>query len=127
MRLDRLRRMSRDELRWRSSVAIRTARGRAAARIRTSRWNRGDLSHALAPDLLAAGLRAQIDGQQWHDVHHALAARIRSRPARFVLDPATLTELRSLVTARWPAAEADARAEERRVGKECRSRRPPYH
>src|SRR5687768_13162287 len=115
MRLDRLRRMSRDELRWRSSVAIRTARGRAAARIRTSRWNRGDLSHALAPDLLAAGLRAQIDGQQWHDVHHALAARIRSRPARFVLDPATLTELRSLVTARWPAAEADARARADRI------------
>src|SRR5688572_9969323 len=126
MRLDRLRRMSRDELRWRSSVAIRTARGRAAARIRTSRWNRGDLSHALAPDL-AAGLRAQIDGQQWHAVHHALAARIRSRPARFVLDPATLTELRFFVTARWPAGEADARSEERRVGKECRSRRPPYH
>src|SRR5687767_7971183 len=114
MRLDRLRRMSRDELRWRSSVAIRTARGRAAARIRTSRWNRGDLSHALAPDL-AAGLRAQIDGQQWHAVHHALAARIRSRPARFVLDPATLTELRSFVTARWPAGEADARARADRI------------
>ena len=115
MRLDRLRRMSRDELRWRSSVAIRTARGRATALIHTSRWNRGDLSHALAPDLLAAGLDAQITGRQWPAVHDAIEARIRSRPARFVLDPATLTERRALVAARWPAAEADARARADRI------------
>src|SRR5687767_1606556 len=115
MRLDRLRRMSREELRWRSSVAIRTARGRATALIHTSRWNRGDLSHALAPDLLAAGLGAQITGRQWPAVHDAIEARIRSRPARFVLDPATLTELRALVAARWPAAEADARARADRI------------
>ena len=115
MGLDRLRRMSRDELRWRSSVAIRTARGRATARIRTSRWNREDLSHALAPDLLAEGMRAQIAGRDWQAVHDALEARIRSRPARFVLDPATLTELRALVAARWPAAEADARARADRI------------
>ena len=115
MRLDRLRQMSRDELRWRSSVAIRTARDRATALISNSRWNRGDLAHALAPDLLAAGLGAPITGQQWHAVDDALAARIRSRPARFVLDPATLTELRSLVTARWPDAEADARSRADRI------------
>jgi hypothetical protein len=60
-------------------------------------------------------MRAQIAGRHWHAVHDVLEARIRSRPARFVLDPATLTELRSLVTARWPAAEAGARARADRI------------
>jgi hypothetical protein len=115
MQLDRLRRMSRDELRWRTSVAIRTARGRAAARIWTSRWNRGDLVQALAPDLLDPDVHTQITGRQWHAVHESLEARIRSRPARFVLDPSTTTELRSIVAARWPAAEDDARVRADRV------------
>src|SRR5688572_29986153 len=115
MQLDRLRRMSRDELRWRTSVAIRTARGRAAARIWTSRWNRGDLVQALAPDLLDPDVHTQITGRQWHAVHESLEARIRSRPARFVLDPSPTTELRSIVAARWPAAEDDARVRADRV------------
>src|SRR5688572_1453088 len=115
MRLDRLRRMSRGELRWRSSAAIRAARGRAAARIRTPRWNRRDLARALAPDVLDSGLRAQIAGRQWQAAHDALEARLRSRPARFVLDPASAAELRSVIEARWPDAPAEARARADRI------------
>ena len=115
MRLDRLRRMSRDELRWRSSVAIRVARGRAAARLRTPRWNRHDLAQVLTPDLLDSGLRAQIAGQQWQAAHEALQARLAARPARFVLDPATAPRLRSVIETRWPAAPAEARVRADRI------------
>jgi hypothetical protein len=115
MRLDRLRRMSLEELGWRTSVTLRTVRGRAAARLRASRWNRGDLAFALAPDLLGPELRADVAGRNWHAAHDALEARIRSRPARFVLDPSTAAAMRATIMARWPAADPDARERADRI------------
>ena len=38
-----------------------------------------------------------------------------------------LTRIRNASTAKHPSVEIPARSEERRVGKECRSRWSPYH
>jgi hypothetical protein len=109
MRLDRLRQMSRDEVRWRLAVAARTAAGRLAYRIRAPRWNRTALTALLAPATLDRELRDQIRSGRWQAVHDTLAARMLARPARFVLDPARAPQTRAAIEAQWPDAAAEAR------------------
>jgi hypothetical protein len=115
MPLDRLRRISGDELRWRLSVAARTAADRVSIRIRAAQWNRRDLAGILAPAARDLALTRRISAGDWRGVHDDLERRLRARPARFVLDPASARPLRTLVTARWPQAAADARARADRI------------
>src|SRR5687768_7945643 len=115
MLLDRLRRMSRDEVRWRTQVVIRTARERIGANVSAPRWNRDDLGRILARDVLDRDLKAQIAAGRWTTVHDALASRILARPARFVLDPASAPRLRAVIEARWPEAAAEAQQRADRI------------
>jgi hypothetical protein len=108
MRLDRLRRMSRDEVRWRLAVAARTAGGRLAHRMRAARWNRAALAAALAPSIRDREISGRIRSGEWQAVHDILAARILARPARFVLDPASAPQTRALIESTWPGAAAEA-------------------
>src|SRR5688572_14143949 len=115
MRLDRVRQMSGDELRWRLSVAARTAADRLSVRVREPRWNRRDLADVLAPDARDSALKRRISAGDWQAVHDDIEHRLRARPARFVLDPASAHPLHTLVMAIWPAAAADARARADRI------------
>lgn len=109
MLLDRLRRMPVEELRWRATVAARTAAAAGAARLRTPRWQRSDLERALAAGVLKAGARDAIAARDWLAAHRTLAAALRDRPARFVLDPASAAVMRQTILSHWPAAVADAK------------------
>jgi hypothetical protein len=113
-RLDRLRRISRDELQWRARVAARTAAHRFATRFSPPRWNRLDLRHALAEGVVDDATRANaMENDDWPAVHAALAGVLKGRNSRFVLAPASRDELRGDVLSRWPSAAslADFRAE----------------
>ncbi len=107
--LRRLAAMTQAELRWRATVAARTAAARLAARLRAPQWDRGSIGRALDRRVSGDAVRAAIDARDWSAVHAALADRLRARPARFVIDPAAAPRLREVVRARWPGAPADAR------------------
>ena len=62
-RLNRLRRMTFDEGRWRASALARTFGDRVRARLTTPRWRREDLLGALAPDVVDDAMRGAIARQ----------------------------------------------------------------
>ena len=107
-RLGRLTRMSRVEVAWRTTAAIRTAAQRAEARLREPRWDRHDVGRALAEGVLTASARAALSNSDWQVVHDELAQVLRSRGSRFVLDPESAGALREEIGARWPSASSEA-------------------
>ena len=109
LRLERLRRMSSHEWRWRTRDVLQTATERARACLGAPRWNRTDVSRVLAGSALDA-CRDAIAREDWQHVHDALAARIAARPARFVLDPSSSVTMRDEILARWPDAAGAAAA-----------------
>jgi hypothetical protein len=112
--LDRLRRMSPHEWRWRSLDAVRTATERVRARTGAARWTRKDLGGVLTPDALAV-CRDDIRRDDWAGVQHALAGHIAARPSRFVLDPSSAVALRDQILTRWPEAAGEAASRADRV------------
>src|SRR5688572_1892982 len=125
MWLDRLRRLTRHEVRWRAATALRSNAQRIACRIHEPRWVRADIVRVLAPDAVLEEVRsaaaASADGlpsttaRQWQRAHDALIARLRSRGSRFALNPASLSSIRSELLARKPAAAEEARARADRI------------
>src|SRR5688572_28291166 len=109
MRLDRLRRLTRQELHWRATTLARAQAHRLAAALRAPRWERRRLARVSTRGALDAGGREALDGGQWNVVHRALAARMTARHATFVLDPANTSRLREVILAAWPHAADDAR------------------
>jgi hypothetical protein len=112
--LDRLRRMSPHEWRWRGQDALHTAAERVRLRTGAARWQRKDVSGVLTAAARAV-CRHDIRRENWTGVQDTLAAHIATRPARFVLDPSSSTALRDQVLARWPGALRDAAARADRV------------
>ena len=112
--LDRLRRMSRHEWRWRTQNALHTAAERVRARTGAARWKRKDAAGVLAAGALDV-CREDIRQENWAGVQQALAAHIIARPARFVLDPSSSAVLRDQVLARWPGAVRDSTCRADRV------------
>ena len=107
LRLDRLRRMSPHEWRWRAQDALHTAAERVRTRTGAARWKRKDIGGVLAAAPLGV-CRDEIGREDWVGVHEALAAQVAARPSRFVLDPSSSAALRHQVLARWPDAGRDA-------------------
>src|SRR5688572_6341813 len=93
LRLDRLRRMSAHEWRWRALDALHTAAERVRTRTGAARWKRKDISGILATAALDV-CREDIERENWEGVHEALATHIAARPARFVLDPSSSAAVR---------------------------------
>ena len=108
MVLDRLRRMTRDEVSWRARAAARVATDRLAVHIRPPGWRREDIRTVLAPAVLDASLDAAIAAAKWDDVDKRLAERIRARVRRFVLDPSSAPSLADAVLKNDPSAAARA-------------------
>ena len=106
--LDRLRRMTRDELSWRARAGARVIADRLAVHIRRPAWRRDDIRTVLAPAVVDPPLDAAITAARWDDVHQRLAGRIRGRVPRFVLDPASAPALSGAVRQHDPAAAARA-------------------
>src|SRR5687768_5937843 len=125
MWLDRLRRLTRHEVRWRAATALRSNAQHAASRIQAPRWSRADIVRVLAPDVVPEDVRAaaaaSADGlastaaRQWQSAHDALIARLRSRGSRFPLNPADLFSIRHEVLARKPDAAEEARGRADRI------------
>jgi hypothetical protein len=107
-RLQRLRRLSAQEVRWRVRSGVHTTAERARARFATPRWNREDLWRVLDQRTLAAISHRLLRRRDWLAVHDALACVVNRRQTRFALDPRTAALLRERVRARWPDARADA-------------------
>ena len=112
MRLDRVRRMTRHEGRWRAQDILHRAAERVLTRTGAARWKRTDIARVLTGSVLD-DCRAHIARHDWPVVQETIAARIAARPTRFVLDPSSAAALRDEVLARWPSAahEASARAD----------------
>jgi uncharacterized heparinase superfamily protein len=112
IRLDRVRRMTRHEWRWRAQDALHRTAERALTRTGAARWKRTDIARVLTDSVLD-DCREHIARHDWPVVQETIAARIAARPARFVLDPSSAAALRDQVLARWPSAahEATARAD----------------
>lgn len=107
MRLDRLRQLTADELRWRAGEAACTLTEWTAVRSGRSRWDRRRLLTALSQPLLDRELRHAIRREQWDAVNAALTASIAGRPTRYALD-VDAAPLRQTVLSRWPEAAGDA-------------------
>jgi hypothetical protein len=107
-RIERLREMSGREVSWRLSAACRTAAQRVMVQGRRPGWNRNHLAGALAPEALAGPIGAAVAAKDWPAVHDRLAAGIKARGTRFVLDPESASRLRLAILARWPHAAQDA-------------------
>ena len=86
--LNRLRRITRNEVSWRARAAARIAADRITARVRPRRWQRDDIRAVLAADVLDAQLDQTMTAGRWDAVHNLLEQRIRGRQSLFVLDPA---------------------------------------
>jgi hypothetical protein len=108
MRLERLRRMTREEVQWRLGVALRTTTERITSRIRPRQWTRNAIADALSPGVVDGELRRSVAAGRWMDAHAALAATLRSRPARHVLDPSAAPLLRETISRHWPDAASQA-------------------
>ena len=106
--------MTRDEVRWRAATWMRAAVQQAAARLRTPRWQRHDILHVLNP-AMQDSVRDAVATRRWTDVHHRIASRLQSRPARFVLDPSTREQMRLAVLAHDPGAAGHAHARADRI------------
>jgi hypothetical protein len=107
-RLEKLRRMPREELAWRLRRVARIQRDRLLARIRTPRWDRGSLLGLLAPDVLDPVLRTHLSRRDWRAAQRSLTRALRARPRRFVLDPITALDVSREILKRWPDAAAEA-------------------
>src|SRR5688500_11253791 len=92
--INRLRRMSRDEISWRARVMARTHAQRLSTRLRSTRWDRRRLQRVLATDSVDRVVHDAIAREDWLRVQELLVASLRSRPTRFVLDPARASALR---------------------------------
>ena len=108
--LNRLRRMTPDEMSWRARAAARIAADRVAVRLRPREWRREDIGVVLAPDVIDVQADAMISAERWDALHDHFVRRLLQRPARFVLDPASAEALRAAVVQHDP--EASARAAE---------------
>ncbi len=106
--VNRLRRMDRQEFAFRARSWARIRTQRAAARMRPPRWSRAGLASALSDAILDEPLTASIEREDWDAVERALEDRLRSRPSRFVLDPARAEALRMALLERWPSLPQEA-------------------
>jgi uncharacterized heparinase superfamily protein len=106
--LNRLRRMTPGELRWRGAVAARAGVERIRHRVREPRWRRSALSRALAREAVDARLATAMRRGDWLTAHEALFRRLCARPAAFGLDPAAASIIRDAVLSRWPRAADEA-------------------
>jgi hypothetical protein len=114
-RLNRLRRMTFEEGRWRASELVRTFGDRIRARLATPRWRREDIARALAPDALDAATDGAIARQDWSAVNDQLINRLAHRRSRCVIDPSLADAVPSEISRRWPAAVAEASARGDRI------------
>jgi hypothetical protein len=114
-RFSRLRAMTRDEASHRVTTAVRTHAQRASALVRTPRWDRDSLRHALTEEARQGALGAALVERDWPVVHAQLAERLRARAATFVLDPGCAASLRRAILRRWPEATFDAVARAERI------------
>jgi uncharacterized heparinase superfamily protein len=92
-RLDRLRRMTFEEARWRGREMMRTTGDRVRFRIRAPRW----------------------EPPRDSGLGDAIAKRLSTGTSRCVIDPQLAESVRQQIVARWPAAAADAAARADRI------------
>jgi uncharacterized heparinase superfamily protein len=111
----RLRRMSGAELRWRVKSGAHTLAERTAARFAAPVWKPDHIREVLSGPAMAAISHRLLRRNDRLGVQDALAAHIAGRGARFVLDPASTSLLRSRVLAQWPDAGQDAVARAERI------------
>ncbi len=113
--LGRLRSMSRDEIAFRTRVAVRAQMDRLSCAARAPRWKRADVGRALAAYVRDDAMTQDIGRRDWAAVHRRLAQVLVERPSRFPIDPAGAPEFRAGLLRRWPAAADQARARAERI------------
>ena len=111
-RIDRLLRLSRQELTWRTGEALQSLAERVHLRAGAAQWNRGDIRKVLSTSVVQNCAEA-IDRRDWSAVQRALLSRMAERRTRFVLDPLQAPAMRASVLSQWPTAlpSATGRAE----------------
>src|SRR2546426_11742710 len=122
------------------TIARASASRRSRAQARTSRRNEAPADEPGTPSVVAGGVRLGDSSICIHKLYlyHARASRATVNSAEFVRRAANL-ESTTVSAASYDAiamaprvalilpALDEERSEERRVGKECRSRWSPYH
>ena len=108
--------MDRRELWFRAVTAGRREAAHVAYLARRPQWRRTALAGALRPDHRSlqdafAGLRRG----DWMGAHDALMRHFATRPARFILDPASRVERTALIVRQHPQAVAEAAARADRI------------
>jgi hypothetical protein len=113
-RLDRLRRLTRAEVAWRSRTAAQRTADRLVRRLRRPAWRRERLAAALGANEMR-DVRALLAAGRFEQAHHALAAHVGQRPARSLLHPSMRVPLRERVLAAYPGAVDAARSRGDRI------------
>src|SRR5262245_30537625 len=103
----RLHGITKREIGWRAGSAARTLAERLRYVVQRPSWDRRALRRVLRADAFDESMTSAIARNDWPAVNTLLADRLRSRPSRFVLDPASVASMRDHVLACWPDAERD--------------------
>jgi uncharacterized heparinase superfamily protein len=106
--LQRLRRMSSDEIGSRSAALLHRTLDRGRVRAGGSRWRRHALRKAIAPAGPLAPVAPLLARSAWLDAHRAIAAHLLARPPRFLVHASIREALAARITERRPGAVADA-------------------
>ena len=111
--LQRLRRMTANELCWRTRQQARMHLQRIAIHVRQPRWERTDIREVLADGVIDYMFRGRTPA--WADVHAELVLHFHERHSRFALDPASADQMRQQILAFRPRAAEDAAARADRI------------
>jgi hypothetical protein len=106
--VDRLGRMTREEVAWRTSVLARTRAQRLAFSMRPPRWDRADLRTSLTSTALTPDVMHAVRLGDWLEANRLLLEPLHARQGRFIVDHWTTATLRHALLERWPTAERDA-------------------
>ncbi|MEQ1726987.1 MAG: alginate lyase family protein [Vicinamibacterales bacterium] len=112
-RLQRLRRMTARELRWRATTALRTGTDRLGAALRSPGWDRRELPGRLAAP--SPALRNAVGRGDWALAQAQLRAALAEQPPRFVIAPTMRAGVTARIASTFPKARRDATQRAERV------------
>ncbi len=102
--LQRLARMGAREAMWRMRASVRNTADELSARVIAPRWDRSDLAESLVRGGQVDAIRRMLRARRWDAAHRALAARLASRPERFVIASHRRRDIATLVREHAPSA-----------------------
>jgi hypothetical protein len=105
----KVRRMDREEIRFRAKAALRTRVRRAQSRLKPPVWNRSRLP--LSAQAVPPSVKEALGRREWHAAHHALGHHFAHRHCVFPLDPRRISRIAARIREAFPLLDPTSRAD----------------